>query len=72
MTTGATKLLEVLLRSFKRRLGFLGGSLKLSEGLICNSKQRPGKSAPFLLFLLSYDVEGVDGLRTFSLAGFLV
>ena len=51
--------------------GFLGGSLKLSEGLLHNCEQHYGKYSTCLLFSLSCDGEGFNGLIPFSPAGFL-
>ena len=49
----------------------LWGFMKLLEGLLHNCKQRTGKSAPLLLFPLSYDIDGVKRLFPFSPMGFL-
>ena len=61
---GDPKTLEVLLSSCKWRPGFLGGLMKFSEGLLCDSERRPGKSSP-------NDGIGVNRMISFSPTGLL-
>ena len=53
-------------------LDFLGFFIKLSEGLLCNCEQHPGKFAPCRLFPLSCDEKGFGRLFSLSTTGFLV
>ena len=52
--------------------GFIGVSLKFSEGLLRDYEQRPMNYAPFLLCSYYHDIEVVDRMFPLSLTGFLV